>query len=204
MKALRAMGGRTRIAGMAALSLVAVQLAVVTAASPAAAAGEPVIDPTLKPSAPTTRQISEVDASRRHYDRIALKVDGKPFFFNGVQMPAQERRWSNMLSVDRSPRYLPRKEDLAGSIESHQRLVDALTSTTGKRSDRVGGTPQGPHPASELLTESVGVAVRDDAGGDCEEGFVDVVAAFPADAQAFHAVAPGDGAFRDPAVHAQV
>jgi hypothetical protein len=34
----------------------------------------------------------------------------------------------------------------------------------------------------ELLTESFDVSVRDDAGGQGEERFVDVVAAFPPDA----------------------
>jgi hypothetical protein len=51
----------------------------------------------------------------------------------------------------------------------------------------------------EVLTESADVAVEDDAGGEAEEGFVDVVVAFPADAQPFHAVGPGDGAFDAPA-----
>lgn len=43
----------------------------------------------------------------------------------------------------------------------------------------------------------------DDAGSETEEGFVDVAAAFPADAQAFHVVVPGDGEFHDPPVCAQ-
>ena len=34
----------------------------------------------------------------------------------------------------------------------------------------------------EVLTKSYDVPVRDDAGGEGEEGFVDVVAAFPPDA----------------------
>jgi hypothetical protein len=34
----------------------------------------------------------------------------------------------------------------------------------------------------EVLTESLDVPVADDAGGETEEGFVDVVAAFPANA----------------------
>jgi hypothetical protein len=34
----------------------------------------------------------------------------------------------------------------------------------------------------EVLTESLDVAAADDAGSEAEEGFVDVVAAFPADA----------------------
>ena len=45
--------------------------------------------------------------------------------------------------------------------------------------------------------------VRDDAGRDTEEGFVDVVAAFPADAESFHAVVPGDGSFDHPPVDAE-
>jgi hypothetical protein len=36
--------------------------------------------------------------------------------------------------------------------------------------------------------------VGDEAGGEAEEGFVDVVASFPADPQAAEAVQPGDGA----------
>jgi hypothetical protein len=36
------------------------------------------------------------------------------------------------------------------------------------------------------------VAVGDQAGGEAEEGLVDVVASFPADAQAAEAVQPGD------------
>ncbi|GAA4048852.1 hypothetical protein GCM10022233_18860 [Streptomyces shaanxiensis] len=41
------------------------------------------------------------------------------------------------------------------------------------------------------------VAVGDQAGGELEECFVDVVAAFPADAQALEAVEPGDRALDD-------
>jgi hypothetical protein len=43
----------------------------------------------------------------------------------------------------------------------------------------------------------------DDAAGEFEEGFVDVGSAFPADAEAFEAVEPGEAAFDDPAVFAQ-
>ena len=43
----------------------------------------------------------------------------------------------------------------------------------------------------------------DQANGDSEEGFVDVVAAFPADAQAPEAVQPGDRPLDDPAESAQ-
>ena len=43
----------------------------------------------------------------------------------------------------------------------------------------------------------------DQADGEAEEGFVHVVASFPADAQASEAVQPGDGAFDDPAEGAQ-
>lgn len=39
----------------------------------------------------------------------------------------------------------------------------------------------------------------DQADRESEEGFVDVVASFPADAQAAEAVQPGDGALDDPA-----
>ena len=42
-----------------------------------------------------------------------------------------------------------------------------------------------------------------EAGGESEEGFVDVVASFPADAQASEAVEPGDGALDHPAEDAQ-
>ncbi|KJK41027.1 hypothetical protein UK15_04370 [Streptomyces variegatus] len=45
--------------------------------------------------------------------------------------------------------------------------------------------------------------VVDQADGEAEEGFVDVVASLPADAQAAEAVQPGDGAFDDPAEDAQ-
>ena len=47
------------------------------------------------------------------------------------------------------------------------------------------------------------MSVGDDAGGQGEERFVNVVAAFPADAQAFHAVVPRDRALDDPSEHAQ-
>jgi hypothetical protein len=45
-----------------------------------------------------------------------------------------------------------------------------------------------------VLTKALDVAVGDQAGGEAEEGFVDVVASFPSDAQAAEAVQPGDGA----------
>jgi hypothetical protein len=51
-----------------------------------ASAATAVIDPTLEPSFPTITNISEVDYSLSEYDRIVLKVDGEPFFYNGVQM----------------------------------------------------------------------------------------------------------------------
>lgn len=47
------------------------------------------------------------------------------------------------------------------------------------------------------------MAVGDEAGGEAEEGFVDIVASFPADAEASEAVEPGNGALDDPAVNAQ-
>jgi len=47
------------------------------------------------------------------------------------------------------------------------------------------------------------VSERDDADGEAEEGFVDVVAAFPADAEPFHAVVPGDGPLDHPPVDAE-
>ncbi len=43
----------------------------------------------------------------------------------------------------------------------------------------------------------------DEAAGEFEEGFVDVGSAFPADAEAFEAVEPGEAVFDDPAVLAQ-
>lgn len=55
----------------------------------------------------------------------------------------------------------------------------------------------------EVLTKTLDVSVGDEAGGEAEEGFVDVVASFPADAQAAEAVQPGDGALDDPAEDAQ-
>src|SRR5689334_6910255 len=42
------------------------------------------------------------------------------------------------------------------------------------------------------------MSVRDDAGREAEERFVDVVAAFPSDTQAFHAVIPGDSPLDHP------
>lgn len=47
------------------------------------------------------------------------------------------------------------------------------------------------------------MSVCDEAGGEAEEGFVDVVASFPADPEAAEAVEPGDGALDDPAVAAE-
>ncbi|MDH6229091.1 hypothetical protein M2169_006147 [Streptomyces sp. MJP52] len=47
------------------------------------------------------------------------------------------------------------------------------------------------------------MAVGDEAGGEAEEGFVDVVPSFLADAWAAEAVQPGDGAFDDPAEKAR-
>jgi len=47
------------------------------------------------------------------------------------------------------------------------------------------------------------VAVGDQADGESEERFVDVVASFPADAQAAKAVQPGDRPLNDPSKSAQ-
>jgi hypothetical protein len=47
------------------------------------------------------------------------------------------------------------------------------------------------------------VSVGDQADGELEEGFVDVVASFPADAQAAEAVQPGDRSLGYPAEGAQ-
>lgn len=43
----------------------------------------------------------------------------------------------------------------------------------------------------------------DEAGGEAEEGFVDVVASFPVDAETSEAVQPGDRALDNPAVNAE-
>jgi hypothetical protein len=47
------------------------------------------------------------------------------------------------------------------------------------------------------------VAVSDQADGEAEDGFVDVVASFPADARAAEAMQPGDGAFPMPVARLQ-
>jgi len=47
------------------------------------------------------------------------------------------------------------------------------------------------------------VPVGDEAGGESEEGLVDVVASFPADAQAAKAVQPGDRSLHDVSEDAQ-
>lgn len=47
------------------------------------------------------------------------------------------------------------------------------------------------------------MAVGDGAGGESEEGFVDVVASFPADSPSAEAVRPGDGALDQIAEDAQ-
>jgi hypothetical protein len=51
----------------------------------------PVIDPTLTPSFPGVANISRVDWSLSHHDRIVLLVDEKPFFYNGVQLRADKQ-----------------------------------------------------------------------------------------------------------------
>ena len=45
--------------------------------------------------------------------------------------------------------------------------------------------------------------MADEAAGDCEERFVDLVAAVVADEEAFEVVQPGEGALDDPAVAAE-
>ena len=55
----------------------------------------------------------------------------------------------------------------------------------------------------EVLTKALDVAVGDQTGGESEEGLVDVVASFPADAQAAKAVQPGDRSLHDIAEDAQ-
>lgn len=47
------------------------------------------------------------------------------------------------------------------------------------------------------------MSVGDEAGREAEEGFVDVVASFPADPQPPEAVQPGDRPFYDPTEYAQ-
>lgn len=70
------------------------------------------------------------------------------------------------------------------------------------------GSPGRPIPqdrphALEVLTKSHDVSVRDDSGREAEEGLVDVVAAFPPDAEPFHAVVPGDRSLDHPPADAQ-
>ncbi len=76
----------------------------------------------------------------------------------------------------------------------------------------IAGTETDPEPetggdagaaALEVLTKALDVSVGDEAGGEAEEGFVDVVASFPADAETAEAVQPGDGPLDDPAVDAE-
>jgi hypothetical protein len=54
----------------------------------------------------------------------------------------------------------------------------------------------------EVLTKALDVTVGDYAGGEAEEGFVDVVASLPWDAQAAEPVQPGAGALNYPAEYA--
>lgn len=60
------------------------------------------------------------------------------------------------------------------------------------------------HPLSsllEVLTKALDVAVGDEAGCEAEEGFVDVVASFPSNAETSEAVEPGDRALDNPAMN---
>lgn len=57
-----------------------------------------------------------------------------------------------------------------------------------------GGVGLTDHGALEVLTKALDVAVGDQAGCEAEEGFMDVVASFPSDAQSAKAVQPGDRA----------
>ncbi|GGZ27561.1 hypothetical protein GCM10010300_83480 [Streptomyces olivaceoviridis] len=50
-----------------------------------------------------------------------------------------------------------------------------------------------------IRTKAFDKAVGDEADGEADEGFVDVVSSFPADPRAAEAAQPGDGAFDDPA-----
>ena len=52
----------------------------------------------------------------------------------------------------------------------------------------------------EVLTKALDVSVGDEAGRKAEEGFVDVVASFPSDAEASEAVEPRDRALDNPAM----
>lgn len=47
------------------------------------------------------------------------------------------------------------------------------------------------------------MAVGDEAGGEAEEGFVDVITSLPADAETSEAVEPGDRALDNPAVNSE-
>ena len=47
------------------------------------------------------------------------------------------------------------------------------------------------------------MAVSDEAGGEAEEGFVDVITSLPADAETSEAVEPGDRALDNPAVNSE-
>lgn len=62
------------------------------------------IDPDLKPSCPTSPNVSRVDYSRATYDRTVLLVDEEPFFYNGVQyrIDKDADRW-NMTDADLAP-----------------------------------------------------------------------------------------------------
>ncbi|GHB08314.1 hypothetical protein GCM10010392_39340 [Streptomyces clavifer] len=66
--------------------------------------------------------------------------------------------------------------------------------------------PQAPHGEDlplEVLTKALDVAVGDEAGGEAEEGFVDIIASLPADAETSEAVEPGDGALDNPSVNTE-
>jgi Domain of unknown function (DUF4978) len=56
----------------------------------------PAIDQTLKPSYATQPNISYVDISLSTYDRIVLNYNGAPFFYNGIQIRADNlyRVWN--------------------------------------------------------------------------------------------------------------
>ncbi|GAA4119845.1 hypothetical protein GCM10022284_75820 [Streptomyces hundungensis] len=55
----------------------------------------------------------------------------------------------------------------------------------------------------EVLTKALDVSVGDEAGGEAEEGFVDVVASLPSDAEPAEAVEPGDRPFDHPPVDSE-
>jgi hypothetical protein len=85
----------------------------------------PYIDPTLKPSVPTAPIVSEVDTSLETYDRIVLKVDGQPFFYNSVQLRADKMAsiW-NMTDAEIQPFFQLAANDGLTVVSSQIRWID--------------------------------------------------------------------------------